>query len=188
MKYLILILFLTSFTACNHKEIVSINLTLIGMDHKDSIIQIDGKNYSKRILTHNHAIIKDTLHVDEPGFYFIKVGRKGGFNIFLNKGYHLKIEGNLKNIQKTLQFEGKGSQPNAYLLKRYELLIDFRNKIKNKNAHDSIFVKQEYETFKTKMESLLIEAKIDTFLYNYEKAAYNDYKKKFESFHNLKFH
>ncbi|GAA4234621.1 TlpA disulfide reductase family protein [Postechiella marina] len=128
MKNLIYILSVALiFASCKqeaNKDFVTFSGT-ISNPNSDSLI-IAQRGIIKTIKVDANGSFSDTLSV-EPGNYIFFDGKERA-SLFLKNGYDLNLSLDTKMFDETLKYEGKGAEPNNYLVKKailQEKIIDY---------------------------------------------------------------
>ena len=165
MKHLLLLLSLTLALASCKKELkdhVVFEGHFDNVAAKDSVLSINSRTYHKKINIDANGNFSDTLHIKKPDFYSIMIGREARITTYLNIGDELKMKGDLKDLNNTLHFEGRGNETNNYLVTRLKEVRSFSSGLSELYALDSAAFHKKINSFKGKMTALLQEGNIDT--------------------------
>lgn len=177
-KLLFLSIILLSLASCKQKDYVSLEVKLDGLEAGDSIMNVFGNQYNKKIKINSEGVFKDTLKIKDAGFFGLVIGRGHQVQAFLRNGFDVKINGDAKDLQKSLTFEGKGSQNSKYLLERIDGVVEFNEGLQDLYKEDSVVFKQKMSEFETKMRDLIKNVKkADTTLARLENEGLTGYVK-----------
>lgn len=186
-KLLLVVLIALSITSCKKKDYVDLEVKLNGLEKTDTIIVVMGKGLNKTIKINSEGYFKDTLKIADPNFYGIVVGTKTQIQSFLRNGYELKITGDVNDIDKTLKYEGKGSQNSTYLVQRMKEVLAFSEKQNALYQGDSATFFKEVDGFKEKMSKLMKDVKkADTTLVRLETNGLNNYVQELKSSYQVR--
>ncbi len=131
-------------------------------NHKDSILNILGKDFQKTIKVNDDGTFKDTLKVTD-GFHGFNNSNQQSF-VYLKNGYDLKLNFDIDNFPASVAFSGNGSGTNQYLLDK----LDFIEKQNLRKMKDIFFLdKPEFDKkvalIESKTQELIDNAKdLDT--------------------------
>jgi len=172
MKRTLIVLLLTfSLLSCKETLLDHVKLSgnLTGLELKDSVMKVNSRTYSKLIKIDTSGNFSDTLHIDEAGFYTVSIGNKVRFAPFLSTGDNLVINGDMEDVENTLNFKGKGEETNTYLMTRRREVKKFTEDFKTLAALDSADFGEKLNEFNNKMSALLDNKKLDTSVANKER-------------------
>ncbi|TJY37831.1 TlpA family protein disulfide reductase [Pontimicrobium aquaticum] len=136
MKNIISILILTLiFTSCAEKTTDYIIIsgviknakvdTELSQNSDKLAISSRDKEPIHNILVHKDGTFRDTLHLAEGHYSMYYEGEKA--YIYLKPGNELNVKFDIKNFDKTLTFEGKGSIENIYLIQKHLKELSYGN-------------------------------------------------------------
>lgn len=172
MKRTLIVLLLTfSLLSCKEELLDHVKLSgnLTGLEMKDSLMKINSRTYNKVIKLDTNGNFSDTLHIDEAGFYTVAIGNKVRFAPFLSTGDNLIINGDMEDVENTLNFIGRGEVTNTYLMTRRREVKKFTEDFKTLAALDSADFGEKLNEFNNKMGALLDNKKLDTSVANKER-------------------
>lgn len=180
---LILIFLLVACADEQPKDYVSLSGKV--SNKKGDVIRIMGRNFQKEISLENDGSFSDTLKVT-PGFHGFLEGNSQSF-IYLNNGYELNLTFDQNDFPNSINFEGKGSKTNQYLVEKlkfvqeqkldnYALIFelekeDFDARISDlqKQLDDMLVAAKELEEDVRTMEQEANKKLIEFYTTNYEK-------------------
>jgi len=165
MKRILIVLLITfSLVSCKEEVLDHVKLTgqLTGLEANDTLMQVNSKTYNKDIKLDADGNFADTLHIKEAGFYTVRIGKRVHFAPFLAVGNNLTINGDLKDVENTLNYKGKGEDTNNYLVTRRKEVKEFTENFNTLAALDSTDFEKDLNDFNDKMSALLDNKKLDT--------------------------
>jgi len=175
-KLLFLSIILLSLASCKQKDYVTLEVQLSGLEPTDTVLAVYGRQYQKMINLNDKGVFKDTLKVNEAGYFGIVIGQKVQFQSFLRNGFDIVVKGDAKDFVKTAKFSGNGSVNTTYLQERIKELNAFNEGSKTLMEADSAVFLKGVNDFETKLTDLLSKTKkVDTLLVKYEKDGLKGY-------------
>ncbi len=163
-KLVVLLITIFAIASCNTevKDYVSISGHLDGLEAKDTLLKFNSRKYSKSIKIDAEGNFKDTLRIKEADFYSISIGVRGLLSTFLTKGNDLTMNGDVKNLNNTMVFEGNGAETNNYLITRGKEVKAFTETFSTLYALDTLNFNKKLNDFENHMADLLKNKAIDT--------------------------
>jgi thiol-disulfide isomerase/thioredoxin len=190
-KLVVLLVIVFSIVSCNkeNKNYARVSGHLVSLKPEDTIMKIRLKDYSKEIKINSDGNFNDTLKVNKPegDSYVFMVNNRFRFNSFLKNGYDLIINEDTIDPDIKVNFKGKGSITNNYLVKRIKKVMNFNRNRNSLIKLDSIDFYKKVDSFELDIKNILSNTKgIDTMiLHNEEKGlgffldrVKSDYEKK----------
>ncbi len=176
-RFLVILISAFTFISCNEeiKDYVSLSGQLDGMKVNDTVINVNSRKYSKTLKIDSEGNFKDTLHIKEADFYSISLDRITRFTTYLNIGDDLTITGDVKDLNNTLIFKGRGEETNNYMVTRIKNVKVFSEELKSLYALDSTEFTTKIDDFSKKMSALLANKKIDTAVVSREEQGLEGY-------------
>ena len=117
MKNLLLIIIaLTSsgMSQAQHKDQVTFEADITNRTNDTLFIKENGRTI-KELIVDKKGTFKGTFTINKEGMFFISDG-VAGMQLYLKKGYDLKLKMDLKNFNETILFSGSGAAENNYLV------------------------------------------------------------------------
>jgi len=185
-RTLIVLLIAFSLLSCKEELLDHVKLSgnLTGLEKNDTVMKVNSRTYSKVLKLDATGNFNDTLHIDEAGFYTVVVGNKVRFAPFLSTGDNLVINGDLKDVENTLNFKGRGEVTNAYLMTRRKEVKQFTEDFTTFAALDSAEFGVKLNEFNDKMSALLDNKKLDTSVANKERMGLEGFIKTIKNKYN----
>lgn len=182
-KLIVLIITLATIASCTQtpKDVVSISGQLTGLEATDTLIKVNSKTYNKIIELDDKGNFKDTMKINENGFYSVVIGNKVRFAPYLSLGNNLTINGDITDVENTVVFKGKGSETNNYLLTRRKEVKAFTEDFQSMVTLDSTEFNTKLSDFNINMSALLENKKIDTAVVSKEKEGLKGFLKSVEA-------
>lgn len=177
MKNILLVtLLVLSLASCKKKDYVTLEVKLDGLEKTDTVATIFGSNFKKDLKIDANGFLKDTFKIGEAGNHGLFIKDKQ-IQMFLRNGYELTINGDIKKLDSTLVFKGKGAVSNNYLVNRLKIILPF---VKESQAlvqmTDSAAFNKKVKDFEnTVLKYLADTKKLDTLLVKFEKDGLNEF-------------
>ncbi|MDR5589101.1 TlpA disulfide reductase family protein [Christiangramia sp. SM2212] len=124
-KIIILIVF-SIFIGCdNEKEFTRIDIKIDNAENE--IIFISGYDFQyERKIPSNSCILKDTLSLDQNGYYLLSLGQNS-IPLFIEKNDQIEIFIDAKDFPNTVEYNGETNEINTYLLeKKLSKNVDYK--------------------------------------------------------------
>lgn len=158
-KILFLLLFI-SFLSCQEKEIITtISGTIKSTEAKE--MELEGINFSKKILLQANGAFSDTLDLPYDGMYYLILTDEKSFYVYLEKGFQLQLETNADDFINSLKYSGSGKDENNYLVQKNKLIeskygdqSNFENVMKIFSVEENVFLENIESLKKSMLEKL----------------------------------
>ncbi len=92
-------------------------------NHESNFVVLSQNTFTDTALLDKNGSYTFEIHLENPQYFNLKDGNKS-IKIFLEPNYNISILFNSNNIFSTVQFSGKGAEPNTYLKDKYLLMLD----------------------------------------------------------------
>jgi len=147
---------ISGMSQAQNKNHVTFQAEITNRNSDTLFIEKNGRTI-KELIVHKNGTFKDTLTVIEHGMFRISDG-VAGMQVYLKKGFDLKMKMDVKNFNKTILFSGSGAAENNYYVKwNLNGLVVDGEKLMSMNEADcneEIDIKKEAELKRLNSEKL----------------------------------